>query len=281
MLKSALHWGCFAAALFVVGPLAWMLVAPLRGIDGVAATTPILSDNPVVGLVRGVLAVGLAVGMGLASAKFVGRTHGYFNAGMVLAWAAAGTATIDGLIRNHAVGELNLLAVEGLLFGGLVLACVWGVHRLTPEKPADPTSPPARELRSAPLDMALITGLTLAAGLLASWLVAQNTLKGQMIATGAATTLVAAALAPLVVPRFSMLALIAGVVLITTIAIPATMLYHGSAVVAKATYGGALLSLGRPLPLDWLAGALLGLPTGLSLGAWMTEHRHKPAAQPA
>ena len=54
----------------------------------------------------------------------------------------------------------------------------------------------------------------------------------------------------------------------------ASLAFHGSAGVLRAAYSGNYFGLASPLALDWVAGALLGLPLGLSWSGSMIEKRH-------
>lgn len=275
MLKSVVHWGLFFIALLAAGPLAWLMTGPLRGEDGSSATIPILSNTPLSGLIRAAVAVAIAGVIGLLSARVVSLQYGFFNAGMVLAWAAQGTATIDSVIRNSAPAKLNLLSVEAGVLGLIAVAFAVGITRLAVDERPLPGAHPSETVKFP--DLGILFAITLAAAVLATWLVAQNTLKGQMLAAAAGAAILATAASAFAVRKVDPASIIAGLAAAAVIAIPATILFHGSAGLGKAVLAGQLLPVGRLVPLDWIAGGFLGLPLGLSLGSWLTEYRHKPA----
>lgn len=277
MLKSAVHWGLFFVALLAAGPLAWLMTGPLRGEDGSSATIPILSNTPLSGLIRAAFAVAIAGVVGLVSARVVSLKYGFFNAGMVLAWAAEGTSTIDSLIRNDSPAKLNLLSVEAGVLGLIAVAFAVGITRLAiDERPLAGARPP-ETVKIA--DLGIIFAITLAAAGLATWLIAQNTLKGQMLAAAAGAAILAAAASAFAVRKVDPASIIAGLAAAAVIAFPATILFHGSGGLGKAILADQLLHVGRLVPLDWLAGGFLGLPLGLSLGSWLNEFRQKPTGR--
>jgi hypothetical protein len=56
----------------------------------------------------------------------------------------------------------------------------------------------------------------------------------------------------------------------------AAVLPGGNGGVVRASYAGTLFPLGLSMPLDWLAGAFLGIPMGLSWAGSMTEMKAMP-----
>ena len=88
MLNAVLRYLVPLVALFVVGPLAGMLTGALRGRDGGTDASLLASSAPASGLVAGLGVMGLAILMGVISARVISQRTGLFSAGLVLAWGA-------------------------------------------------------------------------------------------------------------------------------------------------------------------------------------------------
>lgn len=289
--KPLVYWACVLVVLFVLGPIAGVLVGELRGRDGQAGVTPLTSVSEVMGMIRagGVLAIAAAAGL-LGSRLFHAR-DGLTFAGLVVAWAAFRTGTPDGILRyTQNPSILWRLSMEGLVLGLLGVGVCWFVataHRS--EKRAARTNRERAGIESesfgamlASVGAAAIAGAIV--GGVVAWLVAVETMKLQTIAAAAAAAIAAGAAVQMVisampgpVPSFRR-ALIAGALSMTILAfvgpVSATTA-HGSAGVLRAAYGGNYFGLAAPLALDWVAGALLGLPLGLSWSGSMIEKRQE------
>lgn len=280
MLRSSIRWGLFAGCLFVAGPVAWLATGRLHGADGGHDTSALLSTTPVLGVVFAMGAVLLAGILGAVTSRLVHPHNGLFNAGMVLAWAAFGTGTIEAVSRSSLHGGAPLtprLIIEGAILAAVAIG--WAVL-ITP-RGGESAGGPAPSVKS--WGQAVLIGV--AAGFVGAWLVAQNGLKGQTIAAGAASAVIGGAAAMLIDHHAPKAGALAGVCLMAALGPLAGLLMHGSSPergYAAAAIGGTLLPAARVMPFDWLAGAFLGAPLGLSLGAWITEGRHaKPAGQAA
>lgn len=269
MAQALLKWSLILGALLLVGPLAWLMTGTLHGPDGGHDTTPLLSVSPVWGFTRALIALGLAGGAGWAVMKKVTPAWGLFTTGMVLAWAAWGTGSIDALVRvSPEKGTLWVLAVEGVLLAAPAVALAWALtrHVASGAEPAD-----RRFGRKGPSRLAgdgIGFGIALIAGIVASWAVAQNTLKGQTVAAAAMGGILAGVVVTGGIgslrPRPA--ALVAGVAALAFAGPALGAVFESSAVgLVQAANGGALAPPARVLPLDWIAGAFLGVPVGLSL----------------
>jgi len=281
VLHSVLRWLVPIGSCLLLGPLAGWLTHTLRAPDGGAHTSLLLSASPLLGLLAGAGAVLLAGIAGVFAAAIIGTRMGLFTAGLVLAWASFGTGRIDGILgrvaaggRGGGAGAMTLLSVEGLvvgLLGVLIAAAVLLVPVRRAASQADAQHHPVQHFaeprkilhRSAPL--AMFAGVV-GAGLVV-WLVAQSTAKGQTFAAAALGGVVAgAALRILAVHASGVWAFVAFAILSTASPVLARFMSDD---VAAAALSGQLLRLAHPLPLDYLAGALVGVPMGLAWGASM------------
>jgi hypothetical protein len=102
-------------------------------------------------------------------------------------------------------------------------------------------------------------------------------LKGQAVATGAFAGIFAAFAAATVARRAAPAALVGGIALVAAAAPSVALFLAGENALAERIMAGRVLPMARALPLDWLAGAFLGLPIGRSMGGWVGEGSPAPA----
>jgi len=282
------RWTLFLAALFVVGPIAGLVTGPLRSSSGAPDTTPFLSTTPVMGGLGLVVVFGLALAIGMPAGRALGVGVGLRCAGIVLAWAAWRTGDAGEILRQtDSVGTLRVLALEGFVVWGLLLVAVAALQAGSPQHASRGDQPlgsgPAALLRDLQA-MRSIAGLasfaasTLGAGIVA-WIIAISPLRGQALAAGilaglggaAAGTLAFRALGRETQPT---LPLFAGVCLMAVIApILAMVMHAGPQGVVEAAYANELFAPANLLPLDWAAGAVLGVPIG---AAWVRSVTAEP-----
>lgn len=287
------YWGCTLVVLFVLGPIAGTLMGDLRGADGLTAVTPMTSSSVVSGLAKAIAVLGIAAGAGLLGSRLFHARDGMTFAGLVVAWAAYRTGTPDSLLRHtQSAACLWQFSAEGLILGLLgVLVCVFVVsasrgeggdserlstNRSRAERDAESWTMQATAVAAAAGAGAVVGGVV-------AWLVAVESQKLQTIAAAACAGIAAGATAQLVisampgsVPSYRR-TLVAGALAMTFLAAigpVASLAFHGSAGVLRAAYSGNYFGLASPLALDWVAGALLGLPLGLSWSGSMIEKRH-------
>ncbi|VAX39106.1 hypothetical protein MNBD_PLANCTO03-1284 [hydrothermal vent metagenome] len=297
MLNAILKQLPWMLALFVLGPIAAMLTGALRAVDGSGNATLLLGIAPAKGILAGLVTLGFAGGVGVFASRLNGSRSGLNAAGIVLAWAASQTATIDAILRRaDSAAPLTILAVEGLVFGLLavpVAAIIWqaglgrGLHgSLHPLPDGSPslgaylTAPPtnAKGLRpeheslTATLLRAFIRpaglgaiGVTVVVGFVISYLVCQDTLKGQAIFAAALTGIVAVPVGRMVGETLKeqppLAAFVAGFAVLGLVGPLAAKFMQGSEIIATL-YQGDLLGVAAPVSLDWIAGACIGLPIG-------------------
>lgn len=312
MLQATLRWMLPLIALLAIGPLAWLMTGPLRGPDGGHETTLLLSSTPVLGLIRGVVALMLAGVTGLATARLIGSHYGLFSAGLVLAWAAWGTGSLDGVARAQTGLGITpapspsaffvKLALEGAVLAPIAAVWAWAIVRFA--RTPVPTTPGADQshatgsdgqgqqaghsvhpepttLRDTSAAVGLVAAM--AAGALFGWLVAQESLKGQTIAAASFAGLFGAVAGRLTAVRICAAVFVLGVGLLGVVG-PISALVVGGSGSAKsvgaleAAASGLAFNLARPMPLDWLAGAFIGAPIGLSWAMSMIDHHHPQPA---
>ena len=280
MLHSILRWAGPLLALLAVGPIAGWLTYSLRAPDGGPETTLLLSSSMSKGLAVGVGVVLLAILTGAAIARLVAPRSGLFSAGLVLVWGAWGLGRVDQVLaRIPQKQTLYTISIEAAVVGLLAVVGAIVILRIRPmvelhavaaDHPAHADEPTKLVDSSTPA--AFIAAAAAAA--LAGWLLAQDTLKGQTFAAAVVGGVFAAVAGRMASQRVSAAVFIAGIAALAVVSPTlATFMHPSSLGPANAARAGTLLALARPLPLDWLAGAFVGVPLGLAWAGSMIEKK--------
>lgn len=257
MARIALRWGLLAAATLLIGPAAGRLMAGVSAPDGGEQATALLAASSMAGVAAAFGALILTLLTGLATARLTTRRNGLFAAGVVLAWAAFRSATTGGLLRwAQSDGPLLSLAVEAGVIGVVGLGAAWAVCRVAPES-TDGESP-----RVFSGESVLGLAVALAVGAVTGWLVAREGTKGQSLAAAGLAMIAGAAVARVVAPKCHPVGVMASAVLLGAASPLAGLMISENAV--AASYEQTLFPLARMVPLDWLAGAYLGVPLGMT-----------------
>lgn len=288
MTQLILKWTVVLLALFAAGPFAASIVSPLRLSDGSHAASLLTDGSTIQGLLAALAILAIASALGLISGRLIARDMGLTVAGLVLAWAAWRFSTVDrALARTGDTSMPTILALEGLLvcLAGTAIACaiaatsrerkpIAGIlGEFTGEQPLGETLEPSR------LAIAGVAGIAGAVAVV--WLVANQATKGQCVMAAVLGGIACGAAAQLsaTVNRIR-LGILAPMLAMTLLAAAAPLIaraIEGSQLIAHAT-AGTLFPLGKLGPLDWLAGALLGVPVGLAWANSMIEKDPATAA---
>jgi hypothetical protein len=298
MSKAVLHWSLVALALFVFGPLAGSLTGSLRAADGGPAATLLVCTTPAKGVLVALGVMALAAVPGLIAARLVGVSSGMMAAGLTLAWASWRTGTVDEILRVAQsdrplwtmAGEGALVGVLGILLAATIVAAGKPDHGFGDQEagPADAAGPPA-STATVPVRLAgsLKLGFSghgvgvglpaaIAAGAGAAWLIAIEPNKGQCVVAACLAGLAAAAVGRVVEYRTPAVTLFLAMAVLAIVGpISAAFIQRD---VVGASLAGNLFHLSYLIPLDWTAGALIGIPLGASWAASMIDKRVAPAA---
>lgn len=275
---STIRWTLMLLALVVAGPIAAGFVAQVRAPDGGPEASLFTGAAFMPGLVALVVTTALAAVLGVVSARYAGPRSGLRNAGFVIAWAAYATGEVDDIIRlAESSSPLRMVAVEGAVVAviGIVLsAIVLAAQRPTAEIEVrdfgQPSSKPWQGLARRASLVAL--GVSLVVALIVGHLLAYEGLRGQAIFAAGVAGLAAGLLGRLAASFLDAetppptLAMHIGVCLAAAVAPwAAGILVGGSDAVLSAAEAGTLPGAALVLPLDWIAGALIGVQIG---SAW-------------
>lgn len=274
MVKATFRWTLLLASLFALGPLAYAATRHLRDVDHGPAATLLVGDSMGAGVLAGLIVFAIAAVAGAIGARFFAFHTGLTAAGFVVAWGAWGLGTLDAIARRaRDASDLPVLAIEGLLVMGVAIALTWGLERLAPK------APPASESPLNPADTKGIAAGAIAAavvGGLAIWIFCMTTYKGQTVACAALAGILGAAAAQLVAAflgsSIGALPPMLGLAALALVGPLAARVMHDAQFV-QAVFNAGVLPLAKPLSLDWAAGALIGVPIGLSWAGSMLERK--------
>jgi len=274
--KIVSRWALPIAALIAIGPLAGALTGVLRGADGGPDATALVCGTPLLGLVLTLAGVVIALVWGAAAAGILDDRTGHYAAGFALAWVAWRTGELDEIVRwldsagFSTTSMMVRFAVETLVFG-LVVGFGSAVITVVGAEPESSEGTLGARLRGELVGSvgtpqtwgAIVIGAL--AALVAAFVIARSSAKGQTLMGGVCAGLAASASAKLAASAAQRdipnTAAIWSVVLAGVAAPIIAVVMHGSGL-ASAVIGAREFAPARVMPLDWLAGAVLGVPIG-------------------
>jgi hypothetical protein len=250
-------------ALFIVGPGLVALTGELSSPIGLTHPTPMLAGS----LIKGMSVLGLwfaAAGLlgGLAAKASTVRT-GFITAGLVLCWPAWHTSQSHELIREASgLAPIGRLLIEGVLAGLFTLILAFVLNRVSsPEYATDRMESKNLLSQLARLETAKVIAAGIAAGAVGAWFVAVSPMKGQAIAAACFGGLAAGAAARLASPESRPFMLAMPIALLAFAGPLAVLIMHRTTALAAAD-AGRLFPLANILPIDMIAGGLIGLAWG-------------------
>lgn len=279
-----LRWLLPTSALFLFGPLVALPISWLRDPTGGDAATPILSNAPLLGVISILLIATVAMVGGAITARFTAPGPGRTFAGLCVGWAAMRTAGSWTLLDIQGGGAVVPLAIEGLLVAIAGAAVVVGLRVGGEPASRDSLKSDLRIAVGSPNAwIGIVVGV--AAGIVGTVLVAIDGGRGQCLAGGFFGAVLAAVAvqlaAPMITAEQARLRASAAVLALMVVAPLSLLFMPGGDSVAQAARAGTLVGPGLVLPLDWLVGILLGVPTGMAWVASVSERAQQQAATPA
>lgn len=294
MSKGVTRICVYVVSLFLIGPIAGALAGRWLGPDGGQAATALVSSQPLAGFLVLCAIAGLAMLTGRFVARVSDAAAATGCAGVVLAWAAFRSGPVADLYAEGVTGPTTL-AIEGALAGLLCLIAAAAViansvryegdeppTEAAHVQPGLATSDTARNLGLAFTKSGLMSAVAAAAAaILFASIVAVNDLPGQTFAAAMVGGIAAGALARIVGAGVAEDAPVTsgflGVALAAALA-PVIGSFMADSGLADAGRTGELLGVARLGPLDFAAGAMLGVPLG---GRWFGASTHHAEAASA
>jgi hypothetical protein len=261
-VEGTTRYATLFGGMIAAGLVMSLAVGPMQGLRGVAGPTIALAATPVLAalVLLGTLVVSL--GIAVLVGKAINAVVGLFVLGSGLAMLTMQCGTIADVVFLGA-GQVGL-AVETAIWAVVVLLCAAVVFRLAGPLP----DVPVQNIDEAfnPAEVFSIQALKSAlAGLLilpVVWLLLINDLKGQAIAAVTIGGIVAGMGGRLLSPRVQPILIFAAPIFVGALghAISVTMM---TGTPEEMFVANALPRIGRPMPLDYAAGALMGVAIGL------------------
>ncbi len=283
MIEAAARWTARGISLLVLGPLAAWGGSLVSAADGSAAATLLTGASLGAAVPALVVVVGCVLAAAVVAARLGDRHEAVLNIGFVLAWLAWTGGRMEEVFRasGGGTGPLVLLAVEGVLIAALVLGACAAADRFSRRtSEAEGLSASVSSVVGALRFKAGVPVMLVAtaAGLASAWLFARYGGAGQGVGAAFLGGLIGGVFASqayesltknekrtpvgvtgIVAPALAGM-LLAGVVgPLMGIASPGPgRLVEG---IARGTLPGWVLVS----PAAWAAGAMVGIPAGVSL----------------
>jgi len=260
--------------MIVAGVICAQAAPYLRSVRGALGPTVVHADSPMVAAVMTIVFFGVAT----LVACFVGRV---LNAAVGLFVLGAGVFVLAG--RMATVGELAMSSTgagKGVLMGVAIETLAWAVlvlggtlavfgfaGRLRDIEPDENQEVPHQFFSGAALKCAAMGVLVLPA----VWVIAQSPLKGQMIGATFVGAMLAGLGGRLLSPHVQPILVFASPVLFGAVGhVIGAMLLKQPLDTAFAR--GQLSQFSLPMPLDYAAGALMGVSMGLGWAKSFLQH---------
>ncbi len=270
MSKSIWRWATLGAAFFVIGPIAARAIGSLATSTGAPVGSLLSASSLPAGV--GVLLL-IAIGAGIVAIVGAHRCSlrtGLFGAGLVVAWAAFSSAQVDVILRDRqAPGAFWLMTAEGVVLAITGLALAWAASR------SGSSPPDERESHGRSNGLGFLIGVV--AGALGAAAIARSEMAGQTLAAGIAAGTLGTVLGRVVDRNSPTWAYVGAIGALAIVGPAAGAVVHGDQALT-ALYANDLVAIARLTPLDWLAGALIGVPIG---SAWAASMVEKGAEAPA
>lgn len=282
MIEAAARWTARGISLLVLGPLAAWGGGLVSNADGSVAATLLTGASLGAGLPALAIVAGCLLAAAVVGARLGDRHEAVLNLGLVLAWVAWTGGRMEEVFRAvSGAGPLVLLAVEGLVMAGLVLAaCVVADRFSRRSTEAEGLSTSVASLTDAVRSKAgvPVLGVAFALGLASAWLFARyggagqglgaaflGGLIGGVFATQAYESLTKHEKKPASGSTGVLLPALAGMLLAGAVAPLIGIASPGPGRLLEGIARGTLPGWVLVSPASWAAGAMLGVPMGVSL----------------
>ena len=265
MSHARKRWIAVIASFLLAGLPARYLVQKISTLDGGPGISVFASPNLGSALLMIALVLILALLAGVISARFCGPRVGLFSMGLPLVWSSLGMGRMDDIVRavHAADGSQSALmwtlAVESIILGAVVFAGTLLIRKASPGWTRRDVSSPFNSLFWAGMGACFLVSA------LITWLIARSDLPGQVMAACWIGGIVGSAAGRLAFPRVSTLAFVAGIILLGFLAHIGGAFFDEADALVR-TNANALFPLNRPLPLVYIAAALVAAPAGSAWG---------------
>lgn len=190
--------------------------------------------------------------------------------GIGLGWLAW---RLEGMESIAFSGSLTTVAIEGLIWTLVILLIAWGVYLYA--GPLACVQPREDQSETDDWSTSPAAGILIASGLCALpivWLIAQSPARGQAVAAAILGALAAGIVGRLVAPHIQPILLMMAPVLAGTLVQWAMTFWLAPNQLETLYMQGNFPHVLVPVPIDWVAGSLMGVPWGIYVGNIFLQH---------
>ncbi len=259
-MASWTRTGLVILAIAIVGFFGVWQATGIAGVRGGLGSTVLQSQTPIAALVAVILTIGIAATIGGIVARWTTSATGMFLVGFSLFAMSLKLGGVEEFIQSG--GNYQILMLEAVFIGVLILLSAFVVFSI---------GGPLKDVRkkdteySASADMwrAIIIALAI---LPVMWLVAKSPMKGQMIGSAALGGIAIGFLTRKYTPSMQPVMMYALPIAMGGVGYFIATMYSDSGI--SAFIHQSISPLLFPMPLEYAAGFVMGLSTGL---AWFTS----------
>ncbi len=298
MIEAAARWTARGISLLVLGPVAAWGGGLVTNADGSVAATLLTGHTAAAGIPALAVVSGCLLAASLVGARLGDRHEAILNLGLVLAWVGWTGGRMEEIFRaTPGNGPLVVLAIEGLALACLVLlACAVADRFSRRGAEAEGLTTSIRACRLAIRSKAgvPVLAVAMAAGLASAWLFARYGGAGQGLGAAFLGGLIGGVFAAQAHESLSkndrhapagsagvLLPAVVGMLIAGAVAPLVGIAAPGSGRLLDGIARGTLPGWVLVSPASWAAGAMLGVPMGVSLLRSAGKHESSGSAAPA
>lgn len=276
MMQATRDWIIFILAVILSGlsflSIEQMLLSP-RGAFG---PTILQATNPTPAFISMALALLVVFLIGASAGRLLrSASKGLVVIGIGLAWLAW---RLEGVEFVAFGGSMKWVAIESLIWTLVVLLMTTGVYLIAGPlrfvQPRDGKRNCDNWATSSSAGLFMLSGLAV---LPVVWLFAQSPMRGQAVASVIVGSVAVGMIGRMLAPHAQPLLLMMAPVLVGALAQWALSFMIPSTELATMYMQRELPHLLIPVPIDWAAGALVGVPWGIYFGNAFLQHDDEEA----
>lgn len=270
MMQTIYRNGTILLGMIMTGLAAAVASGALISPRGAMGPTMLQAQSPAVAVIAIVVLLLISIGVAAGVSRLINAAVGIFVLGWGIAILAMRSATIEEIAFGG--GSLSMVAIETLVWALLILGATIAVFKLG--GPLDDISPdPDTDKRPGLFSKQSL--ISAAAGVIVLpvvWLLTRTTAPGQAAGAVLVGAMLAGLAGRLLSPHVQPILLFASPCFFGAIGhfIGQTMLRGAS--LSDAYVNGSVPMLSLPMPLDYAAGTLIGIPLGLG---WAKSFLHE------
>lgn len=268
-MRSTIDWVIIIAVAALAATAARWALPWMSNVDGGFGPTVLSAQHPGSAVVALLGVVVVIFFLAIGAAGRIGPLSAMGAVGAGLGWGALG---LDGMRTVLVSQGGGVVAVDGIIWTGLLLVLSWllfarhgGVRSVEPDSLGQHPDP----LVSGEAIRAAVIGML--TGVLAAWLITRTDLRQQTAVAAALGGMACGFAGRLAAPHVQPVLLPPALVLVGTLAGWVSWMVAPEDIEVALAAGNVPVLL-LPLPIDWAAGGLLGVPLGFAAAHGFLHH---------